>query len=379
MLATRREKEVSFTFMKRHGKASAEEITVAKLKMRLQSGRFNGVMPSERELSRELAAGRDTIRKALAQLQEEGLIAAPEKNRVRQVIRALPETLANLPKKHVCFLSSLPLRDLPQSIWVELHELGTALRAEGMELQLMEVPWTGKDHSEHRLRKMEASACCCCWILYRTTEEVQLWFKKKGIPCLVRGISYPSSRLPYLDTHWEVLVRHAAGYLHQKGHRRVALCIPASKLMGNSLMEKGLLSFQGEKWVPHLIRMPEDAAQAARALDRAFLRDPGITALISTRGRMLVSIISWASSQARNIPGDISLLSLVDEPYIRHVTPPITSYRQPTDKTTRRLIRMIEALVEQRRVSNSLIIPELCPGGSVQVMSRGRIEPSAPQ
>lgn len=359
--------------MKNHGKASAMEITVAKLKMRFQSGRFDGVMPSERQLSRELAAGRDTVRKALAQLQEEGLIAAPEKNRVRQVTATPPQPLANLPKKHVCFLSSLPLRDLPQSIWVELHELGTALRAEGKELQLMEAPWTGKDHPEHRLRKMEAAALCCCWILYRTTEEVQLWFKKRGIPCLVRGISYPSSRLPYLDTHWEVLVRHAAGHLYQKGHRRVALCIPASKLRGNSLMEKGLLSFQGEEWVPHLIRMPENAAKAAHALNRAFLRDPGITALISTRGRMLVSIISWASSQARNIPEDISLLSLVDEPYIRHATPPITSYRQPTGKTARRLIRMIEALIEQRHVSNSLIIPELCPGDSVQVRKEGEL------
>lgn len=37
---------------------------------------------------------------------------------------------------------------------------------------------------------------------------------------------------------------------------------------------------------------------------------------------MLISIISWAAAMAKNIPGEISLLSLVHEPYLNHVTPP---------------------------------------------------------
>lgn len=58
---------------------TAQSRTVAKLKHRLRSGQFINAMPGERELSKALAAGRGTIRKALAQLQEEGFIAAPVK------------------------------------------------------------------------------------------------------------------------------------------------------------------------------------------------------------------------------------------------------------------------------------------------------------
>ena len=56
---------------------TAQSRTVAKLKHRLRSGQFTNAMPGERELSKALAAGRGTIRKALAQLQEEGFLAAP--------------------------------------------------------------------------------------------------------------------------------------------------------------------------------------------------------------------------------------------------------------------------------------------------------------
>ena len=66
---------------------TAQSRTVAKLKHRLRSGQFINAMPGERELSKALAAGRGTIRKALAQLQEEGFIAAPDKNRARKIIR----------------------------------------------------------------------------------------------------------------------------------------------------------------------------------------------------------------------------------------------------------------------------------------------------
>lgn len=238
-----------------------------------------------------------------------------------------------------------------------------------MALQLVEATWAEKNNPDMRLEKLETEHPGSCWILYRTTEEVQLWFKRKSIPCLVRGVSYPSSNLPYLDTHWEVLAGHAAGYLYQKGHRRIALCIPDSKLRGNRLMEQGFLSFQGEHYTPYVIRMPSDAIKAAQELNRIDLADTGITALISTRSRMLISIISWAATMAKSIPEEISLLSLVHEPYLNHVTPPITSYRSPAEKTTRRLIRMIEALLEHRRISNSLILPELCPGQSISTLN----------
>ena len=77
--------------------ATAQSRTVAKLKHRLRSGQFTNAMPGERELSKALAAGRGTIRKALAQLQEEGFIAAPDKNRARKIIRTSTSPVQPLP------------------------------------------------------------------------------------------------------------------------------------------------------------------------------------------------------------------------------------------------------------------------------------------
>lgn len=132
--------------MNTHPGETAQSRTVAKLKHRLRSGQFTNAMPGERELSKALAAGRGTIRKALAQLQEEGFIAAPDKNRARKIIRTSTSPVQPLPllEKRVCFLSSVPIRDIPQSIWVELYQLEKALRIEGMALQLVEATWAEK-------------------------------------------------------------------------------------------------------------------------------------------------------------------------------------------------------------------------------------------
>lgn len=165
---------------------TAQSRTVAKLKHRLRSGQFTNVMPGERELSKALAAGRGTIRKALAQLQEEGFLAAPDKNRARKIIRTSTSPVQSLPllEKRVCFLSSVPIRDIPQSIWVELYQLEKALRIEGMALQLVEATWAEKNNPDMRLEKLETEYPGCCWILYRATEEIQLWFKRKGLPAV---------------------------------------------------------------------------------------------------------------------------------------------------------------------------------------------------
>ena len=146
---------------------TAQSRTVAKLKHRLRSGQFINAMPGERELSKALAAGRGTIRKALAQLQEEGFIAAPDKNRARNIIRTSTSPVQPLPllEKRVCFLSSVPIRDIPQSIWVELYQLEKALRIEGMALQLVEATWAEKNNPDMRLEKLETEHPGSCWIL----------------------------------------------------------------------------------------------------------------------------------------------------------------------------------------------------------------------
>lgn len=87
---------------------TAQSRTVAKLKHRLRSGQFTNVMPGERELSKALAAGRGTIRKALAQLQEEGFLAAPDKNRARKIIRTSTSPVQSLPLLENAFASSPP-------------------------------------------------------------------------------------------------------------------------------------------------------------------------------------------------------------------------------------------------------------------------------
>ena len=112
--------------------------------------------------------------------------------------------------------------------------------------------------------------------------------------------------------------------------------------------------------------MPQDRNKTAEVLTEAFERHPGMTALITTRGSMLIAVQSWLAAAKKHIPDEVSLLSAVYEPLVSAINPPVHCYRLSADKTTRRLIRMILSMVEYRRVSDRLLLPEMQPGQSVR-------------
>ncbi len=262
----------------------------------------------------------------------------------------------------------MPSELLPQTIWKELHELQNALKLEDVELEIVEAPWSEGSSPDQRLAKMIIEHPCRIWILYRTSERTQAWFRKNNILAIVRGVSYPSVHLPYIDTHWQATAKHAATTLYQKGHRCAGLCVPDSRLFGNILMKQGFLSFKAEGWTPVIIAIPTDAPGIYSKLEKTMKDHPEISALVSTRARMLIAVRSWLADQKLVIPDDISLISLVHEPYINFIHPPLSCYRHNAKINVRKLIQMMFNLLKGSKIRSRLIIPELKMGKSVKTI-----------
>ncbi len=204
------------------------------------------------------------------------------------------------------------------------------------------------------------------WILHHSSENSQIWFSERNIPCIVFGMSYPSSNLPYLDIHWMAVARHAANYLHKRGHNNVGFCVASTQLWGNHLMKEGFLSYKGDNWEPVIIRTPIDMQLINQNLEDAFKEHPNMTALVVTRGRMLITLQSWIASKKKTIPDDISLICLTYEHYMDYFYPPLASYQRNTEKLSRRLTKMIFNLLDGKKIRNSLVIPELHMGKSIR-------------
>ncbi len=344
-----------------------------KIKQMIRCGSLVNILPGERELCNRLSVGRDTVRKALILLEEAGWIAPPKTKTPRLILKtgdtdaesADHSTAACEKKTVIGFLTPLPLTRLSQRSLAEIYTINKILEPDGISVRIIEAPWALGPNPDKRLEKLVRKSECACWILHRSSEQTQLWFKKNRIPCIVRGTSHQSSNLPYLDRHWAATTHHTARYLWNKGHRTVGLCLPEEPLKGHQLMQKGFTAFTEEDWTPVLIPSPFESPKFFEYLDRAFKEHPDMTALVVARGNQIIPILSYAEAHSLLIPKQLSLISLTYEPFMDRVYPAITYYEEDATKSVHKLIRMIRSLMLAKKVRSISVIPEMHHGQSV--------------
>ena len=186
---------------------SLAENVANKIKQMILSGSLVNVLPGERELGNRLSVGRETVRKALTILEKENWIAPARIKVPRRILKAAADNMgpdaSSFPiqekKATIGFLTSQPIKRLAQSVLVEVYTILKILEEDGISVRIFEAPWLLGNNPDKRLAKLVGKSECVCWILHRSSEQSQLWFKTHGIPCIVRGTSYQSSNLPYLD------------------------------------------------------------------------------------------------------------------------------------------------------------------------------------
>lgn len=334
------------------------------------------VLPGERELARMFSVGRETIRKTLALLEESKWINPPHRQAPRTIRPqswdgpTIPVGHHPMPPDTIGIISSLPIHKMPQSVLVELREIEKALEYDNLKIQIHEALWAVCPSPGKKLERLVSSHNHVCWILFRTSEETQLWFNNRTQPCLVRGITHTSSTLPFIDTHWEATTRHAASHLWHQGHRTSVLCIPNEPLKGNQFMQKGFMDFQGENWNPIPIHVPSETALLFDLLQETFDNHPDATSFVATRSDQIITLMSWAAAHSLAIPKDLSLICLTYDPILEHLLPTIACYKADTVKTIRRLIRMIRAIRSGKTVHSTFVIPDFHPGASISSVLR---------
>lgn len=352
------------------------ETVANKIKQMILSGSLVNILPGERELGHRLSVGRETVRKALSLLEKDAWIAPARIKVPRRILKTTEEEMSEkipvhfpLPEKKniIGFLTPQPIKRLNQSVLAEVYTISKILEEDGISVRIFEAPWVLGNNPGKRLAKLVTKSECVCWILHRSSEQTQLWFKTHGIPCIVRGTSYQSSNLPYLDRHWAATTHHTAQHLWNKGHRTVGLCLPPDPLKGHQLMQKGFFSFAGKGWSPVLIPTPFETPLFFEYLAKAFKEHPDITALVATRGNQIIPILSWVEGRSLSIPDQISLVSLSYEPFIERLLPTITYYEENQTKTVHKLIRMLRALIAGKNLKSISVIPEIYPGQSVSL------------
>lgn len=347
----------------------------AQLRAELAKGTWRTWLPSERTLSRTVQASRNTVRAALEQLKAEGLIA-PARGLGNRVVTANAPAARSEAPKTVGVLIPEPIGRLRPLIALWIDELKDLLIEEGYRLRIHEGRHFYQTNPARALERLVEQHPHGAWVLTLSSEAMQRWFARRGVPCLIAGSTYPGVTLPHYDLDYRAICRHAAGALLRLGHRRVALLNRESRRAGDVDSELGFL--EAVRASPHADASAEvayhrdDVDSVARALRQLLDKKNRPTACVVCNSYAYLSAASVLAQRGLRIPGDISLVSRDDDPFLESLAPTPARYTVDPHTFAKRMLGLLLQVLHRTPAlrAPTLLQPKFTAGGSTAAPAR---------
>lgn len=346
--------------------------TAAILGDRIQAGEWRKWLPGEHELCAQLRVSRMTLRRALQQLQRAGLVRSSQ-GKPREIVirrRAPAPRLSG----RVVLLTQVPMHfRLPlDAFWV--NELRKVLAEAGYHLEVLAnraLYGRGFATGLARLREQLQPAG---WVLTNSTREMQRWFSRRRLPCIIVGSRHPGVELPFVDKAFRAICRHAAGVFLARGHRRLALLNPASGFAGDLESEEGFREGAAQTHradiQARVVRHDDTVANICRQLDEMMRRPDAPTALLVSRAAYVLTVMGHLMRRGLRLPQDVALIARDHEPFLDSMVPSVARYVQSSQIMAHRICSAVLELLENGLVSpaNCLIMPEFKTGETLGPM-----------
>lgn len=341
------------------------------LRRAIAERRWRESLPSERHLCEMLQVSRPTIRTALQQLAQEGLIEIRQGRRVQLLA---PASRPAAPRgRLIAFVTPDPVEQMTHSAFRGVSEMRAHLTAHGFGSELLVCPMRSAAAQRRRLeifvRQNGVGAC----VLISVSKDLQQWCAAARIPTLVLGSCHETVHLPSLDIAYRAVCRHAAGVLHGKGHRRIALLVPESGAAGDLASEEGFR--EGGRPLEHaagaetMVVRHNGTAKGLSARLESLLDSPRPpTALLVAKPVHTLAVIVHLLRRGCRVPDDIAVIARDSDPLFEDT---IAHYRFAEETFARRLVRLMSRLVSQGRLPPKphLLFPRYVAGGTVNARS----------
>lgn len=350
----------------RRGSLLAECVRV--MQLRIEAGEWARHLPGERRLAELLHVGRDTVRLTLAELEHDGWLEPAEAGKRRRVSkRSIRPATRSTKTLRVGMLSPKRLERQNQTMLLEVDQVRHIVAEKGGSFELYSPGWYESQQPDARLAELIDAEKRTVWILHRSPRQVQRWFELNRVPCLVRGTPSEGISLPFLDVDWRATARHAAGMLWRLGHRKIGILTPPDRLVGVNAAVDGAQQITEDGFEVMVMEENGTAGGVERIFTRAMCTLDPPTALIATRARQVVTLFGCAARRGMKVPEDLSLVSLVTEPYLEYMIPEVTGYLSKPTVLAKQVVRRLEQLAAGNisPAGNPWLVPETAKGASV--------------
>ena len=336
----------------------------------LSAKRWQDVLPSETELCRELGVSRGTLRSALATLFEEGLLRAGGRGGRRHAIVARGGKRRSALHRHsgklVRVLSPHPLFIVTGHTLRIFHTLSTTLGRAGLSLEFEYHPglWNLR-RPDQTLRKITSQADTAGWVLYRSTEVVQQWFARSGIPTVVLGGLSPEIVLPHAEFDMVAASRHAAGIFAARGYRRMVFLTVNHAAVGDLASAGAFVAAAAAAGASaEVAHFDDTVADLCHVLDGLLAKRPAPSAFFVAFANHVYATIGHLARCGHRVPKGAAVISCRDTVLFAGSIPTIARYQMSAEQLGRGAARlMLQALNPATKSADKVIVmPEFVDG-----------------
>jgi DNA-binding LacI/PurR family transcriptional regulator len=332
----------------------------------IRAKKWQGNMPSEGELCRELGVSRGTLRSAMALLFQEGLLKSGGRGGRHSIpeMRTHEEPRSPLTSgRLVRVLSPQPRFIIAGHTQMIFQTVSEVLGRAGLHLEFEyhKGLWELR-RPEARLRKIVEQPDTAGWLLYRSTRPVQEWFARSGIPAVVLGCAFPGVPLSTAAFDLVAATRHAAGVFVSRGHRRMAFLTIEKATAGDLACADAFRAAAASLHAHAKIEAFDDTvAGLCRVIDGLLLGKPIPTAFFVACPNHVPATIGHLTRRGFPVPQSAVVISRMDAHLLAESIPTVARYQMDAERLGRGLARlMLKALnpLAKKGTGSYLVMPE---------------------
>ena len=340
--------------------------TAAILREQIEAGSWRKWLPPEQELAAQFHIARMTLRRALHQLEGEGLVRSSRGKRREIVVRRhRPIPAAS---GRVLLLTPVPIQfQLPFDVfWT--NQLRVTLEEAGyhLEVHASRAPY-GRGATAVLDRLMQQMRPVGC-VLTLSTREMQRWFSKSRLPCVIVGSRHPHVELPFVDKAHRAVCRHAVGLFLARGHNRLVLVNPDSGTAGDLESERGFREGASQTTRADIradiVRHDGTVADICGKLNALFRQRHPTTAFLVSRAPYALTVVGHLLRSGLRLPEDAALISRDHEPFLDMMAPSVARYVISAERMANRISSAVLEVVGTGLVgpADYQIMPEFTEG-----------------
>lgn len=294
-----------------------------------------------------LQVSRQTLRAALSQLRDEGLLSVSSRQRWK-ILAALDPLKVKPSARVVAAISPRPLEAMNPSAIVMVDQLRADLARLGLDLVIHVSSACFSNQPACALDALVRRSPAAVWLLFGSLEPMQRWFLRRGVPCIVVGSCIAEIALPSVDINHRAVCRHAGALLKRKSHRSVAFVRPVGEFGGDTESEQGLregLSV-GDTANLHILRHNGTPAHLCSLLEKLERQPNAPTAFVVARALHALTVTTHFISRGKRIPRDVAVISRDDDLFLEHAVPVVTRYASSPLLFARKLCHVVRQFID---------------------------------